>query len=218
MHALSTFAASIALAVASTAVTAAPVTDAAAALTRINDSGYVAPFELEFRHGVWTAEATTREGLRVDVLVNAETGAVNAVEERGGAGALTAAQVRERLTTAGYSNIRDVEFDDGFWEADATASNGDRVELVLHPLTAAVLQSRLDRDTNDDNDDVPPTGANVLSADAIRALLTAPGYTRIEDVEFDDGVWEAEATNSQGVRVDLKIDPVTGNVIRETRD
>ena len=216
MRTVSIIAASIALAIGTTAAFATPITDAASALTRINESGYVAPFELEFRHGLWTAEATTREGLRVDVLVNAATGAVNAVEEGGGAGSLTAAQVIERLTAAGYTQIRDVEFDDGFWEAEATASNGDRVELILHPLTAAVLQSRLDND--DDHNDAPPVGASVMTADAIRAALTSRGYTRIRDVEFDDGHWEAEATNSAGVRVDLVIDPVTGVVIRETRD
>ena len=207
-------AASIALAIGATTAFAAPVTDAAGALTRINESGYVAPFELEFRHGQWTAEATTREGLRVDVLVNAATGVVYAIEEGGGAGSLSAAQVIERLTAAGYTNIRDVEFQDGFWEAEATASNGDRVELVLHPLTAAVLQSRLDND----HDNTPPVGAGVMTADTIRAALTSRGYTRIRDVEFDDGYWEAEATNSAGVRVDLVIDPVTGVVVRETRD
>lgn len=217
MRSIALVAAALALSLGTTAAFAAPVADARAALTRINDAGYVAPYELEFRHGLWTAEATTPEGLRVDLLVNADTGVVSAVDERGSAGTLTVAQVRDALTAAGYTRIDDVDFDDGFWEAEATAPNGDRVDLVLHPVTAAVLDARVDRD-NDDRDDVPPTGSNVLTADAIRALLTTAGYTRITDVEFDDGRWEAEATNAQGLRVDLVLDPVTGAVLRETRD
>lgn len=219
MRSIALVAAAVALSLGTTAAFAAPVADARAALTRINDAGYVAPYELEFRHGVWTAEATTAEGLRVDLLVDADTGAVSAVDERGTAGTLTATQLRDALAAAGYTRIHDVDFDDGFWEAEATAPNGDRVDLVLHPVTAAVLSSRIDYDNDDDdNDDVPPTGSNALTADAIRALLTTAGYTRITDVEFDDGRWEAEATNPQGVRVDLVLDPVTGAILRERRD
>ena len=219
MRSIALVAAAVALSLGTTAAFAAPVADARAALTRIDDAGYVAPYELEFRHGVWTAEATTAEGLRVDLLVDAYTGAVSAVDERGTAGTLTVSQVHDALAAAGYTRIHDVDFDDGFWEAEATAPNGDRVDLVLHPVTAAVLSSRIDHDNDDDDhDDVPPVGSNVLTADAIRALLSGAGYTRITHVEFDDGRWDAEATNPQGVRVDLVLDPVTGAILRERRD
>ncbi|NLG77401.1 MAG: PepSY domain-containing protein [Xanthomonadaceae bacterium] len=57
-----------------------------------------------------------------------------------------------------------------------------------------------------------------LDAKQIIAKLESAGYTRIEDVEKDDGVWEVEATNSAGQRVELKVDPVTGAVLYEERD
>jgi ABC-type sugar transport system substrate-binding protein len=48
--------------------------------------------------------------------------------------------------------------------------------------------------------------------------LESLGYTKIEDVEKDDGVWEAEAISPQGIRVELKLDPKDGRILREERD
>ena len=53
--------------------------------------------------------------------------------------------------------------------------------------------------------------------DVIRSLESA-GYTDVHDLEKDDGIYEAEATNSTGQKVDLDIDPATGNVLREEPD
>ncbi len=175
----------------------------------IIDKGYVAPFDLEKRHGLWTAEATTLEGKRVELLVDVPTESVTAFGDSARPG-LSATEIQTRLTTAGYSNIRDLEFDDGFWEADATNAGGKKVELVIHPLTGAVLSERIDGE--------PPANSGLLSADQIRAALTTAGYTNIRDLEFDKGVWEADATNARGQRVELVIDARTGAVIREERD
>ena len=49
-------------------------------------------------------------------------------------------------------------------------------------------------------------------------VLQRAGYTRITDVSFDDGVWEAEAPNAQKQRVDLKLDPDTATIISEKLD
>ena len=48
--------------------------------------------------------------------------------------------------------------------------------------------------------------------------LEALGYTAIEDVEKDDGVWEAEATAPNGKRVELDLDPKDGRIIKEEPD
>jgi hypothetical protein len=53
--------------------------------------------------------------------------------------------------------------------------------------------------------------------EVIRNLESA-GYTDVHDLERDDGIYEAEATNASGQRVDLDIDPATGNVLREEPD
>lgn len=187
-------------------VGAAPVTDAAAALTRIADAGLQAPFELEYRHGYWTAETTTPEGVRVTTLVDPASGELAAFDERGN-GALTASEVRERVLAAGYTRVRDIEFDDGFWEVEATDPWGRKLELIVHPVSGAILNAPDD------------AGATPLTAAEIRAALTQQGYTRIHDLEYDDdGYWEADAVNSRGERVELRVDPYSGEVLREKLD
>jgi len=187
-----------------------PVATAPEALTRIAATGYHAIYDLAFRHGLWSAEATTLDGRRVDVVVDGVSGAVWAV---GSATApfLTAAQVRQRLVVAGYTQIDDLEFDDGAWEAEARNPSGQRVDLVIHPVTGAVLA-----ETPRGSSSAP---AGLLSAAEIRAALEAAGYTQIRDLEYDDdGYWEADARNTQGQRVELRIDPRTGAVLHEERD
>ena len=187
-----------------------PIATAPEALTRIAAGGYYAIHDLGFRHGLWTAEATTLDGRRVDVVIDGVSGALWA----GGGNVapfLSAAQVRERLVAAGYTQIEDLEFDDGVWEAEARNAAGQRVDLVIHPVTGAILA-----ETPDGSGSAP---AGVLTAAQIRAALEAAGYTQIRDLEYDsDGYWEADARNAQGQRVELHIDPRTGAVLREERD
>lgn len=139
---------SIALGLAAASAHAAPVQDATQALAAVEQAGYVAPYELEFKHGYWSVEATTPEGLRVDVLINPQTGELLSFD--GISTALPRNQVRAALEAAGYHRVRDLEFDDGFWEAEANNAQGREVELVLHPLTGAVLAERFDDEGDDD--------------------------------------------------------------------
>jgi|ADGO01.1.fsa_nt_gi hypothetical protein len=57
--------------------------------------------------------------------------------------------------------------------------------------------------------------AQELDIKEIIAKLESAGYTKIRDIERDDGLWEVEATNSAGRRVELHIDPVSGKVLYE---
>ncbi|ANB17105.1 PepSY domain-containing protein [Dokdonella koreensis] len=186
-----------------------PVTGGAPdALLRFDEAGYFAVYDLTLAHGYWTAEATSAAGARVDLVLDAATGALHATGGTGAAAPLTAATVRQRLEAAGYSAIRDLEFDDGFWEADARNPAGRRVELRIHGWTGAIVEERVEGG--------PVAGG--LSAAQILERLAAAGYRNIRNLEFDDGYWEADATNAAGVRVELRIDPVTGEVVHEERD
>ncbi len=183
--------------------------DARAALGLIESRGYVAPHELEFQYGLWTAEATAADGRRVDLLVDPATGTVDAIGPRG-EGALTSAELRTLLGAAGYRNLRDMERDDGLWELEAQNAAGQRVELVVHGVSGDVLSEALDGQ--------PPANAGFLSAAEITARLTAAGYTQIRELEFDNGRWECDARNPQGQWVELKIDGRSGAILREERD
>ena len=117
--------------------------------------------------------------------------------------AMTAPQVRAALEAEGYTRIDDVEFDDGMWKADATNANGKRMDVRIHPRTGQVY---------------PEDASTNLGEADIRASLAAAGYTNVHDVEFDDGLWKADANAPGGAEVDLKMDPATGEIVGIDRD
>lgn len=117
--------------------------------------------------------------------------------------ALTEAQVRATLQAQGYTKVNDVKFKDGAWKADARSADGNRVDVRIDARTGAVYPDE--------------QVANLSEAD-VRAKLSAAGYTGVHDVDYDDGVWNAEADDPAGKEVELKIDPVTGAVIGAEAD
>ena len=119
------------------------------------------------------------------------------------AGTMTAADVRAKLESQGYTNVHDVEFEDGVWTADAHSADGKRVDVSVDPKTGKVY---------------PDRQVAQLSGEDIKARLAAAGYTKVHDVEMDGGVCTAEATDPQGRKVELRLDPTTGEVIGSGRD
>ena len=117
--------------------------------------------------------------------------------------ALTAAEVRAKLEAQGYTNINDVEFEDGVWKADARSADGQRVDLRIDPATGKVY---------------PEDAVAQLGEADVRAKLAAAGYSNIHDVEFDDGMWTADAEDADGRDLKLTMDPDTGKVVGEDRD
>lgn len=65
---------------------------------------------------------------------------------------------------------------------------------------------------------VEPSAPAELTIHQLIAKLEATGYTAIDDVEKDDGHWEAEATNAAGQRVEVEVDVRTGAILREEPD
>jgi hypothetical protein len=59
--------------------------------------------------------------------------------------------------------------------------------------------------------------ATLSPAEVVRRLEDA-GYTKIHDLEFDDGRWELEATSPAGIAVDLDVDGTTGKILHEETD
>lgn len=117
--------------------------------------------------------------------------------------AATQADVRAALEAGGYTSINDVEFDDGIWKADARSADGNRVEVSVDPQTLAIR---------------PDEQVSKLSDADVRAALSAQGYTHVHDVDYDDGIWKAEANDASGKAVELRIDPETGKVMGSEQD
>ena len=116
---------------------------------------------------------------------------------------LTAAEVRAKLEAQGYTKVNDVEFDDGMWEADARSADGNRVDVRLDAKTGQVYADEL---------------VSNLGRSDIKAKLAAAGYTNVHDVDYDDGVWKAEADDPAGKDVELRLDPATGEIIGKDKD
>ena len=117
--------------------------------------------------------------------------------------ALTAAQVRAKLEAQGYTKVNDMEFEDGVWKADARSADGNRVEVRIDPATGAVF---------------PAAQVATLSEADVRAQLAAAGYTNVHDVDYEDGIWNAEAADPEGKHVELKIEPANGKVNGTEKD
>ena len=116
---------------------------------------------------------------------------------------LTEAQVQAKLEAQGYTKVNDVKFEDGVWKADARSADGNRVDVRIDPKTGVVRPDEL--------------VANLSEAD-VRAKLAVAGYTNVHDVDYEDGIWNAEADDPAGKDVELKIDPDTGAVMGKEKD
>ena len=117
--------------------------------------------------------------------------------------AMTSTQVRAKLEAQGYTSVNDVKFEDGLWKADARSANGNRVDVRLDATSGEVYPDE--------------QVANLSEAD-VRARLAAAGYTNVHDVDYEDGIWNAEADDPTGKDVELKIDPKSGKVIGKEKD
>ena len=117
--------------------------------------------------------------------------------------AMTSTQVRAKLEAQGYTSVNDVKFEDGMWKADARSANGNRVDVRLDATTGEVYPDE--------------QVANLSEAD-VRARLAAAGYTNVHDVDYEDGIWNAEAEDPTGKDVELKVDPKSGKVIGKEKD
>lgn len=116
----------------------------------------------------------------------------------------TGFDARARLAQAGYSEVRDLEFDDGLWEAEVRDADGRWHDVHLHEATGELL---------DDH-----SGQALLDVSRISSSLQSAGYTDVHGLELEDALWEADATNATGERVELRISAHTGAVLTEQRD
>ena len=117
--------------------------------------------------------------------------------------AWTDESVRAHLLQNGYTNVNEVKFKEGVWTADATSPDGSLVEIKLDADTGKII---------------PDENTATISKEAVIAKLSAEGYTKIHDVEFEGGVWKVEAHDRTGADVELKVDPDTGKVLGSEMD
>jgi len=109
------------------------------------------------------------------------------------------ADVEAKLQAAGYSDIKDIEFDSGLWEADVRRADGKWADIVVDPATGEVFDSR--------------DGRTVMDVRSVTDALATAGYTEVTDLDRDGALWEAEARDAQGQRVELRISGIDGRIL-----
>lgn len=119
------------------------------------------------------------------------------------AGALSEEAIKGAIASAGYKEVKDLEFKDGVWRSKARGGNHKWVKIAVGPVNGTVY---------------PADAPSNLNKDEISAKLAAAGYQNITDVEFDDGLWSADAKDAHGDDVDLLVDPNDGQVIAKSQD
>ena len=110
---------------------------------------------------------------------------------------------RGRLATSPKKEVKGLKFKDGVWRSRARGGNDQWVKIAVGPLSGKVYVT-----------DAP----SQLNKDEIKARLTTAGYEKIHDVEYEHGLWSAEADTSDGTDVDLLVDPDDGSVVARSRD
>ncbi|MBQ4853826.1 PepSY domain-containing protein [Rhodanobacter sp. B2A1Ga4] len=118
-------------------------------------------------------------------------------------GALSEDAIKTAIANAGYKEVKGLGFRDGVWRSKARGGNKQWVKLVVGPVNGKVYVA-----------DAP----SKLNQDEVKAKLVAAGYQDVHDVEFEDGLWSADASTEHGNKVDLLVDPDDGSVVARSRD
>ena len=98
---------------------------------------------------------------------------------------------------------------------DATEDAKEAAHEANEAADEAKEEATEDRNDAIDDKYVPASG---ISAQVIYDKLTAAGYKEIDDIEFKDGIWEAEAKDPSGKEVEMKLDPNDGHIISTKKD
>ncbi|HAI45301.1 hypothetical protein D3C87_433890 [compost metagenome] len=117
---------------------------------------------------------------------------------------LGAAQVQAKLRAAGYTQVHELERDDGLWEADVSRADGSFEEVIVDPATGEIFDPRSNR--------------ALLDAGQVLALAEKAGLRQIESFERDGATWKLEARNARNQRVEVRMSGHDGRVLSSKRE
>ncbi len=118
-------------------------------------------------------------------------------------GALSEDAIKTAIANAGYKEVKDLEFKGGVWRSKARGGDKTWSKLAVGPVNGKVY---------------PADAPSRLNANEIKAKLAAAGYQNVKEVEFDNGLWGADAKTARGGDVNLLVDPDDGSVVAKSHD
>ncbi len=104
--------------------------------SKLTAQGYTKIDDVKFNDGMWHAEAKSANGNHVNLRIDARTGKVYPDEQVSN---LSEQDVRAALETQGYTDVHDVDFDDGVWKAKADNPSGNKVKLKVDSSSGQVI-------------------------------------------------------------------------------
>lgn len=104
---------------------------------QLQQQGYSDIDDLEFSHGMWRARAESGNGHNVRLRIDPRNGKAYPDDQK--LARLGKDDVRAALSSAGYTDVHDVDFDDGLWTAKAQNSAGKHVKVQVDPDTGKVV-------------------------------------------------------------------------------
>lgn len=114
------------------------------------------------------------------------------------------ADLTRTLNAAGYAEVRELEFDDGLWEAEVRRANGLWGEVAIDPASGEIFDALSSRP--------------LIELPRVLASIEGAGYTQVHDLDRDGALWDAEALDAQGMRVELRISGYDGRVLNVRHD
>ena len=114
------------------------------------------------------------------------------------------ADVTATLNAAGYAEVRELEFEDGVWEAEVRRANGLWSEVAVDAETGEVFDAMSTRP--------------LIDAGAVLAAIERAGYREVHDLDRDGALWDAEAIDAAGLRVELRISGYDGRIVSARPD
>jgi hypothetical protein len=114
------------------------------------------------------------------------------------------ADLTRTLNAAGYAEVRELEFDDGLWEAEVRRANGLWGEVAVDPDSGEVFDALSSRP--------------LIELPQVLASIERAGYTQVHDLDREGALWDAEALDVQGMRVELRISGYDGRVLNVRHD
>ena len=107
--------------------------------------------------------------------------------------------VTATLRVAGYAEVRELEFEDGLWEAEVRRANGLWSDIAVDPATGEVFD--------------PLSARPLIDADAVIVAIGRAGYRQVRDLDREGALWDAEAIDAAGTPVELRVSGYDGRIV-----
>jgi hypothetical protein len=114
------------------------------------------------------------------------------------------ADVTAALRTAGYADVRELEFEDGLWEAEVRGADGLWHEVAVDAATGEVFDALSPRPQ--------------IDADAVLTAIDRAGFRHVHDLDREGALWDAEAVDAAGARVELRVSGYDGRIVSARPD